>query len=235
VLVALGNIRGILTAAHVWDGIANLRTIGFYQNAIRRTQIQNTQEEVDNLDVIKLGSAPYDEFGPDIAFVKLTAAKAAAIEVHSSFVYLDRHVETIANVDKELFAIDVIVGIVDELGQTEIQHGERKVVRLESLANVGAARVIQDGRDELDRIEFTPIPEEGFSLPASYGGTSGGGCFRALLSEPPEPKVVAYYLTGVVFWETKLDGRADKIICHGPRTIYEKLFPAIVEKWGSHA
>ena len=44
---------------------------------------------------------------------------------------------------------------------------------------------------------------------------SGGGCFRVYFpadKQPEEAEPLAFHLNGVVFWETKTDGKADKII-----------------------
>src|SRR5262245_53892435 len=135
--------------------------------------------------------------------------------MHSSSIDLSRHKDTYTRMmNTSLWAIDLIVGLVEEMGQQEIMHGPNKVIRLEGLVNFGNARLIENGRQGLERLEFTPTPEDGFTLPKSYGGTSGGGCFRTLLDSTP--KVVAYFMAGVAFWETKVNGVADKIICHGP-------------------
>lgn len=46
-----------------------------------------------------------------------------------------------------------------------------------------------------------------------------------------EIEPVNFHLLGVAFYETKLAGKADKLICHGRRSLTDKLLPAVRAKW----
>ena len=64
---------------------------GSYQSAVRRKEIQGAKELVANLEPIKIGDKPYDELGPDLAFLRLSSVKAAQLDMHSSAIDLLRH------------------------------------------------------------------------------------------------------------------------------------------------
>lgn len=230
-LVRIGNIAGIVTASHVWNSITTkkLDRVGFYQNAYRKSEIQNTTEDVSFLNEMKIEQKPYDQLGPDVAFVKLSPSKATTLEALGTFLNVEKHRETIAALDAtDIYRADAVAGLVAEWEKTVTIHGKAKVVKLEALMNVGSARKIEDGRDGLDRFEFAPEPEPGFDLPSSYGGMSGGGLFRTYLARDYVAHVA---FMGVAFWETKVDGKAAKIICHGPKSIYGKLIPKVTKRW----
>lgn len=50
-----------------------------------------------------------------------------------------------------------------------------------------------------------------------------------------EIEPINFHLLGVAFYETQLAGKADKIICHGRRSLIDKLLPAIRAKWPDEA
>ena len=98
-------------------------------------------------------------------------------------------------------------------------------------------------RDGCDRLEFTPLanqelmpalPDDKLSPPTSYGGTSGGGLWR-LYAEPTadgKERLVLSRLLGVAYYETDRTNRwRNKIICHGPRSVYYTLAEAIRSRW----
>ena len=177
-----------------------------------------------------------DDLGPDIAFVRLTQDKATSIERHSVFLNLEKN-EQQANdgAPENSISVDVVVGGVEELGQKINMQGDRKLIVQNSLLHVGHAGSIEDGRDGFDRLLFTPMPGPEFVPPSSYGGMSGGGCFRVYFPADRgyDADPLAFHLLGVAFWETKVDGKADKIICHGRVSMREKLLPAVRANWPS--
>ena len=232
-LVRVGKVAGIITASHVWDAIVakKLDRIGFYQNAYRRREIQSLVEDIAFLSEVTIERKPYDDLGPDIAFIKLSPSKVATLESLGTFLNIDKHQATIAALDDtDTYRIDAVAGLVAEWDKTVTMHGRAKVIKLDALTNIGTAKRIEHGRDGFDRLEFTPEPEAGFNLPSSYGGMSGGGLFRTYLGRDYIARIA---LMGVAFWETVADSRADKMICHGPTSIYEKLVPLVKERWNA--
>jgi hypothetical protein len=230
-LIRIGKVAGILTASHVWDTVVALKLtrVGFYLFPSRRREIQSGVEAIALLDELIIEHKPYDECGPDIAFIKLSASKVATLEQHGTFLNIDRHWNTlVAQSSDDNYHVDAIAGLVAMWGKTVSTQGKAKVIRPEGLTNIGNATRIEDGRDGFDRFEFTPKPEEGLELPSSYGGTSGGGLFRVYLQDN---HVTTIALMGLAFFETAIDGKADRIICHGPGSIYDKLAPMIRERW----
>jgi len=230
-LLKVGRLSGIITARHVWDKVSEFDEIGLYQYPVRRKEIQALKEKTTHLHAVKFGSKQqHDDLGPDIAFVRVPPTIAASIEVHGTFLNFQKCHDALSCNPPNTETLDAVIGGVFEMGQKITEHGSRKTVIQEGLLNVGKATPIANGRDSFDRLEFTPNPAPDFTLPNSYGGMSGGGCFRTHFVGD-EPK--SMYLLGVAFYETSSLGKADKIICHGPKSIYELLFAAIKQTWGS--
>jgi hypothetical protein len=233
-LVRVGSTYGVLTAAHVWRVVSKLQEVGIYLYPARKGEIQAVMEDPRVMDAVSYSNDRDDELGPDIAFVRLRHSKASSIEKFATFLNLDMHAEkTIGGAPEGSVSLDAVAGGVEELGQKENVFENRKLVIQNSLLLIGHATEIADGRDGFDRLEFTPDHDADFVPPSSYGGMSGGGCFRVYF--PPrgegEPEPIAFHLLGVAFYETKLDGKPDKLICHGRGSLREKLLPAVRAKW----
>jgi hypothetical protein len=73
------------------------------------------------------------------------------------------------------------------------------------------------------------MPDD-YQLPKSYGGTSGGGLFRAYTRQD---EVFGFHLRGVAFYETSGDVANNRLICHGPQSIYDTLLNAVKARWAS--
>lgn len=222
-LVRVGRARGIITAAHVWEAMECHDRVGFYLNSTRRSEIQSALALTSDLVTTIVEAKPRDEAGPDLAFIKLPDRTASLLEMHGVFLNVDRHRDIVDEQTKTDDAThDAVVGMIAEWEPSVTMRGEARVVRLNALTNVGVAWDLEDGREGCDRLRFTPMPEQGFMLPNSYGGVSGGGLFRVFVNEESESRVSLF---GLAYWETMKDGKADEIICHGPQSIYGKLFP----------
>jgi hypothetical protein len=233
-LVRVGKTYGVLTAAHVWRVVSKLREVGIYLYPPRKLEIHAITEDPRVMDAVSFENDKDDEFGPDIAFIRLRESKAASIEKYATFLNLDGHLQKAAEGPPENSkAMDAVAGGVYELGQKENVFENRRLILQNSLLHVGHAMYIDDGRNGFDRLEFTPDLGPEFVPPSSYGGMSGGGCFRVYFpsSGDGEPEPITFHLLGVAFYETKVDGKPDKLICHGPLSVHEKLVPAIHQKW----
>jgi hypothetical protein len=126
--------------------------------------------------------------------------------------------------------IEGIAGIVGEKGARLTKYGPNTVASIEAIFNYGSSAPIQFGRLGLDRLEFTPIPDQDYELPRSYGGTSGGGLFRAYSTGGD---VFGLHLRGVAFYKTGGDVARNRIVCHGPQSIYYALLSAIKSHWAA--
>jgi hypothetical protein len=230
-LVRVGRLSGIVTAAHVWDAIKNLDEIGFFQFPTRPSEIQSTKEQIGHLEVEEINNGMQDALGADIAFIKLSRSKASDLERLSSFLNLEKgRAAAFEPVPAHVSITEGIAGVVAEKGTRLTKNGPNTVARVEAILNHGLGVPIQPGRQGLDRLEFTPMPDENYQLPKSYGGTSGGGLFRAYTSGD---EVFGFHLRGVAFYETGGDVANNRLICHGPQSIYDALLNAVKTRWAS--
>lgn len=228
-LVKIGSAHGIVTAAHVWDVVEREPRVGFYQNPLRRSEIQSTYEATLNLVPIRIGKSPYAEAGPDLAFIKLPEAKVPLLQMHGTFLNVDRHQQLTAERDQsDDYRLDAVVGMVEEWEKAVTTANRGKVICFNVLTNVGHAQKMLGAELEGDRYLFEPAAGEDLALPSSYGGVSGGGLFRVFVDEHVVSKVALF---GVAYWETKTDGKADKIVCHGPESIHGMLAPLVRKRW----
>ena len=126
------------------------------------------------------------------------------------------------------------MGIIAEWSDKEpVAMGSLDVTTIRGLLNVGAAVEIEPA-DGCDRLRFDVLPADDFTLPESYGGTSGGGVWRAFTQMRTDQKkyLVQLRLLGVAFYQSDATNGSRSIICHGPKTIYDRMFTAIRARWG---
>src|SRR5262249_47039376 len=230
--VRFGKLRGILTADHVVDKWDPDSEVGLVQFPIRENQFQRTRLPRKYLDEVRVGFKPYDDMGPDIAFVKLPLVEGGGIEAASSFFDFEKQRElAFKSPPHNSDQFNFVAGIIEKWqGQPSVQGQMAKTV-INGLLNMGDAVPISGGRDGYDRLRFTPIPEEGFALPPTYGATSGGGLMRLFL-EKGTKNMIELRLLGPVYYETApKEGAVRDLICHGPRSVYERLARKIGAKW----
>ena len=236
-LLSIRGIDGILTAAHVWDDILKRKTneslyeVGLLQFPVRSTQAQRLRLRLDHVEALMIGSPPFDtESGPDLAFVRLPIATANALKADSSFANFDKQsASAFSEIPDGVKSHDAVVGVVACWLSDTIDDGKLIITPIQALHNVGTAKSISPSGG-FDRLQFNPLPEADFKLPKSYGGTSGGGLWRALTND--ENVYFEKRLLGVAFYERQNDDGTLVVICHGPQSTYVELAKRIRAHWG---
>jgi hypothetical protein len=232
-LIRFGDTAGVLTCAHVLEALLKEDDIGILCFPIRATQIQTLRLPMAMTNSIAIGSAPWGESGPDLAFLRLPAANVGDIERVATIANGDFHRQNIvAGEPAPTRKVCAVSGVIDEMTKPpvirQIVGGIVATTPFEGMINIGHVFVDDESAD---RFRFQPGPSEGMILPKSYKGTSGGGLWKFFLDEN-DFSVVQVRLIGVAYWQKPV-GDELHIIGHGQASIYETLFNAIRQKWPS--
>ena len=230
-LIKFGDIAGVLTCAHVLEVLRDEDEIGILCFPVRAAQVQTLRVAMAMTDSIAIGAPPWNEAGPDLAFLRLPAPIVAAIERVATIVNGDLHRRNlIAGEPLKTRKFCAIAGVVDEMMKpaiiTQIANGTVATTPFEAMINIGHLIVDDEGKD---RFRFQPVASEGVKLPESYKGTSGGGLWKFFLNED-DFSVVQALLFGVAYWQKPV-GDELHLVGHGTTSLYETLFNAIGQKW----
>ena len=232
-LIRFGNIVGILTCAHVRKKLLDEKEIGILCFQVCAPQIQCLRLPMTKTDSIAIGAPPWDESGPDLAFLRLFT-HVGDIESVATIVSGDLHRQNFVAGDPEgtikLHFMGGVIAVETKppvLGFTPV--GVSVTSTFQTLLNVG--KVFVDD-ENTDRFRFQPV-SSGNILPESYGGTSGAGRWRYYLARENFSLVQAR-LIGVAYYQ-EVVGEELHIIGHGQVGVYETLFNAISQKWPGSA
>lgn len=119
VLVSVGNVYGILTAAHVLAKLPKSGVISLVTFPQKRKKLQNLSLEMSHTDQLSLGGPVWSDGGPDIAFLRLASDVVGILKSANSF----RNLEVAANIQppaapKSNQFVDAALGVVDERTHT---------------------------------------------------------------------------------------------------------------------
>lgn len=227
-LVDIGQTKGILTAAHVLAELPNTGPVGIVRFFNKEDKLQKLTLEMGHTQKISLGTAPFSEWGPDLAFLRLPFDTAGSLAATNNYVNFNR-----AREENELPATPYFDAVVGEIGEwTKNLSPKKPVTKLKGVQALFATgnianKVIRDG---LDFVDLQLVYEEGFEPPHSYGGVSGGGLWRCYLDSASAPKELRFVrLHGVAFWENDPTEPIRVIRSHGPRSIFGALYEKITE------
>jgi hypothetical protein len=202
----------ILTAAHVWkEKLSSALKVGV---GIASDLTNKFSIETRTLvPFFPRHPTPWDERGPDIAFLRIPSEFVGSIEARRSF-YSPIVDETVApNIDR--IEVCVLMGTPYALGTFTPMHAD---VQVNGRFIADKIPYNQQGEQDYYDIEIDTSPP---GTPKTWGGTSGGGLWvvQAYCQCSTGKIKWARGLHGLAFWETQVGNDRVVLRCHGPISI----------------
>lgn len=238
VLVSIGGISGILTAAHVLKKLPDDGNVGIVRFTKNRAIQKQTLEMVLTEKLIIGGDGLFgDELpnSPDIGFLRLASNQVAALNATNVFFNLDKRKESVLRGERtSKMYFEGLSGVIAEwtVDHMEGGGGFYRLKGFKGLFGVGDAEQTIDC-DGYDLTDFGVSYDESTNAPCDYGGMSGGALWRIYIEEDSDGglSIVDKRIFGVAFHQSKLIDGKRIITCHGPRSVYGKLFSAVEDRW----
>lgn len=231
-LVSFGEVKGILTCAHV---VRALRSRGDQGREVGiaicdgRSQHWALSVPMNLVDQVMLETAGDAPHGPDLAFLRLPDLFAAQLASRGSFVNGDRQRRLRHRRPKDFgHNYQGVAGVIAARTKVAVDTPRLKIYRLNGLFG----RCVVERTLKHAGLDILELRHDGGRLPASFGGTSGGGLWQLYFdpkagpTNSPETRLV-----GVAFWQR---GKAS-LNAHGSYSIYTRLYGMIVSRWPAAA
>jgi hypothetical protein len=239
-LVRFGKIVGVLTSAHVLAGDAARQIPGVLDRAeigiccfpARSGDVQTFKVNRDRTHHVAIGRPPWNEQGPDLAFLRLPTGNMADLERLASVVDGMRHrANALAGEPATRDVVNLVCGVIDERTRPVEIRGNVSVTPFEGAMIAGNVIETSNAHD-WDLFQFQPVLRENETPPTTYAGASGGGLWRFYLKRGEDGtfSLIQSRLVGVAFWEKKVEDELH-IVCHGQQSLYRVLFDRIRAEW----
>ncbi len=210
VLVRIGNVRGILTCAHVEAHLQKLGAVGVVGFS-RPNAFQAATLDIGDAHTLVFGKPPWTKSDPDICFIILSPDQGAALESRFIFLDGDLNLTKYHQPSPSDIIAHAVCGLVEEFSGPTVREAALVGTGLKAVLTPG--RVIEaNGHISLFECLESNIPD----LPTSFGGTSGGGLWLVHLRADADgnPEIVDIRLRGIASWED-LESAPPRIICQG--------------------
>jgi len=240
-LVEVNGLKGVLTAAHVADGIEHHKTdVGLiltkYRARVPHQVLFKPKycRHVSIPDLKASGKLQWSMMGPDIAFIVLPPeATASAVGAKSFYNLSKRNTEMLEPRDTSPEEALVISGFAAEWTKEEVAQEPFKRVVVFNGRAIGPLDITHRWSDNgFDYFHFEARRGEGYDGPADFSGYSGSGVWQIVTAESEKGfEVKERLLVGVAFRQSDLisrNGRESReISCHGSKSIYGDLINKI--------
>jgi hypothetical protein len=211
-LVSIAESHYILTARHVWEKVLKAaRMVGI-------TLKENTDHRylMEAREIVPSGPpmpATWDDWGPDLTFLRVPPERVGSIRVHRVFYNLTKRRQTTLDVDH--IEARVLMGTPEALGKFTQTHADLQINGL--FTHVDPRRETRGDFDYLDFDVDVSFP----GLPENFGGVSGGGLWKVMIHCSTSTGEVKWLriLEGVAFHQSALANHHRIIRCHGQQSI----------------
>jgi hypothetical protein len=231
-LVRVGDVFGIVTAAHVTEVLKTLPQVGVVRYTGSR--FQGLILSMQHVRLAEIGNPPWTQNGPDIAFVVLPYDSVQTLEAYGCvFLDLATRFTGLKNGNWDRKGFFCIAGCVGELTKSQGSTATHLKVdgnALIEVVDVGPHKKIA----QFDYVDCVLLPNPGFPQPKSFEGMSGGGLFIAHVttSENGIESVSLVTFAGVIFWQSDQSESGRIISCHFADSIYGPLVAEILNMNG---
>jgi hypothetical protein len=234
VLISVGSIFGILTAAHVICALPKKGKVGILTFPRLSRKLQNFHFEMDGTFSVVLSGKEWSQEGPDIGFLRLPIDVAGTLKSSNNFKNLDIATQSFSTEEEPTTQfVDAVCGVIDEKTQTvESASPQKFIKKFEAYFMNGQSTPI-GAKDDLDYCLFTPNGSPNVPMPNSFEGTSGGGLWRMYWKLDADGKATPkeIRLCGIAYFQSGQVGNTRILTCHGPMSVYRAMRNRIREKW----
>jgi len=214
--VAAGGANYLLTAAHVWKSLRGKR-FALSLDA-DRLLIPVWRDFVQ--PQILPGVGP-EEWGPDLALIRIPDIVASDLRRVKAFYNLDRRRSEYAEPARYDRGLWAVIGAPAEWSA----FGPHDAVLQLSLFGSWIVKACE--REGLDYLDLAFDHEGRPDLPQSYGGISGSGLWQVAVTRSANTGVISWTdavrLEGVAFFQEFTAKRRGVIRCHGRKSIFQAL------------
>lgn len=229
-LVRVGRVAGIITAAHVLCDLLQIPRVGLVRLPTSANTVQRQMIEIEPSDTIILDGAAGPD-GPDLAFLRLPIVNEANLAATNTFYEVARRRDVIHTGHPGSALTEAVLGVVEAMTKDVTGTGPSVRSKLFTMMLLDGGTGEMRVSDGYDVTVFQPRFEDGDLPPATYKGVSGGGLWRVYFRPDGSQQIIDSHLFGVAFYEQPGIDRRMQLVCHGPRSLYERLLPAIEAKW----
>jgi hypothetical protein len=225
--VEVSGQPAILAATHVWERLqrSELLSVGLSDKA---------HAFFIPTDKIAANAIPRanDEWGPDLALLRLPLPHAAEISASRSYLNLDLQSQIRdGEGDPAEHDLLMVFGNVAEQAKLELDDQNKiSMLRMgcQALFSVREERHERDGYDYIDLGADRRLN----GVPQDFGGVSGGGLWRLTLSKSKTGQIDwdgHRRLVGVAYLQVIQSEERALVRCHGPQSLYGIALP----KWSA--
>lgn len=241
-LVSIDSVHGILTAAHVLKALPLHGRVGLIRFTPSPT-IQRLSIDLAYSDRLVIGgdgqSDDPEPKSPDIGFLRLTTRDVTTLEAAGSvfFNLANRRQSILAGVPSGNFYFEGIAGIVPEWSLDGLQEEGKYLLRgFRGMFGVGLVQREYE-LDGFDLSSFATSQVPPSKSPLSYKGVSGGALWRIYISKDVNGHtfVSDKQIFGCAFHQSPVIDKQRVITCHGPKSVYGKLYDDVQKRWASAA
>lgn len=206
--------RYLLTAAHVWEGLARFEEIGL----CIRESVHDTMISRDDIVPYVVYDRSNRDWGPDIAFLKLSQRAIGVIGEERRYLALDGKLEA-QTVPKP----DPSSGVIAVVGApAQASDIGRQTAALHAGPWIGGIEACHD-RNGFDYFDIGADIGSG-QLPEFFGGISGGPAWQVFLQRSRTEGGFTWKgapdLLGIVLSQSRPERGKCIVRCHGPKSIY---------------
>jgi hypothetical protein len=217
-LVSVGEVFGLLTAAHVLSELPLSGPVGIVR-FIRMKQ-ENPHLMMSQTDRISFGRGQ-----SDLAFLRLPEDVVGSLKAGNTFVdLLSRRTAFVEDQKSDPYFL-CIAGIIAELTRP-LPEGSQFRVGKGVTAALTSVEIDEGVEPEEGVVHVRPNIHDS-DRPGSYGGTSGGGLWRCYVDRDLQ-RAKGVALAGVAFRQS---GDRRTISCVGPVPIYGELIDRVLARW----
>ncbi len=194
-----------------------------------------------HLNYVDVG-VPVDEYsGPDLTVIVIPSSCPQLQEIQARKRFFDISVHRTERLAESLSDSECwfIVGNPRALqGELSASHGFSRIINTRGFA----AYTYVTKRENTDSFDFLHLRVERSKLDSfteNFGGMSGGGVWRIPLimrrdEETLKIQLGKEILAGVAFYQTTMRDYGCEIRCHGPESIYKRVYEALSDWESQH-
>lgn len=229
VLVEVGGIKGIITAAHAIRKLKTSPVGALFTITDEKGKAPPLEFLISELEEVHIGDDEHPD-GPDVGFFRVPYKIGETLISRNLFYNFDVRLKYSASPDDTPLDMEVLCGIVAEKSELKAITDTSRIDTHTMVLAYGTSSNFREGREGFDLFDFEIAHNDEVTRPKSYAGLSGSALWKFGGVDAAKDRLVF----GIAFYQGAADAQGARVItCHGPKGIYNRLSDRIRDRFSA--